>query len=539
MTQGETLSPSLFLLAIDPLLRTIQRDTSISGIKVGTQKVKVMAYADDIVLISDNKDDLEKMLEHVRTYSKASNAKLSERKCQILSFGSEKIECIGNIRRCPNTERVRHLGVFFNEEGIVNNLGEIFEKLEKKLSLLRNLFPIFTTKVNIWKGYAISALLYHSEVLCITPEQVRHFEKLEKWFLFTNSHHEGQVVVFQPHKTYTANIRLERLKEPVANGGRNLPIISDVFSMAKAKTLARAMTGERKFLPCYTLIRERCDELYLMQSKHNLVHPLFSDKNSPKTLRQWEWFAQAAPAYQKLKKECSTFPQSGEDLVLNTVSKQVIKCSSISNFSNGVANHFPVGAPSSSKYRKITPKNATKAPLQKWKRPTVLKLVRLGQKPSLRDIAIATRHNQETKVLWTSKQKKMIDDLVPLKSLLTTKLHSLAKIEDFMWKLLTQFWIKIKNKGCALCGEEEFSPEHLLIHCKKVRSWERHLDIDAEHPTEKRLCRKKHQFTPPASTSPPAGSTTGASGSATGTLSSKSSTLQTPCKPRWPTWRDS
>ncbi len=98
--QGETLSPFLFILAIDPLLNTIQNDDSIKGVKTGTRRVKVMAYADDLVLISETKEDLEKMLQHVKTYEKASNAKLNEKKSQLLSFGTEIIERIGDIEQC-------------------------------------------------------------------------------------------------------------------------------------------------------------------------------------------------------------------------------------------------------------------------------------------------------------------------------------------------------------------------------------------------------------------------------------------------------
>ena len=60
--QGETLSPFLFILAIDPLLNSVENDQTIKGIKVGNKNVKIMAYADDLVLISDNKRDLEKMI---------------------------------------------------------------------------------------------------------------------------------------------------------------------------------------------------------------------------------------------------------------------------------------------------------------------------------------------------------------------------------------------------------------------------------------------------------------------------------------------
>ncbi len=115
--QGETLSPFLF---IDPLLNSVENDKSIKGIKVGNKNVKIMAYADDLVLISDNKRDLEKMLAKVRLYESASNAKLNEKKSQIISFGENEIKNISEIEQAK--ERVRHLGIYFDKNGLVNNI---------------------------------------------------------------------------------------------------------------------------------------------------------------------------------------------------------------------------------------------------------------------------------------------------------------------------------------------------------------------------------------------------------------------------------
>lgn len=140
--QGETLSPFLFILAIDPLLNSINNDENIEGVLIGKNRVKVMAYADDLVLLSTSKEDLLKSLEYVKTYEKASNAKLNEKKSQILSFGDEsnRIENISDIRQCKVDERVRHLGFYFNHQGLINNIDEILDKITRKLKILRNLF---------------------------------------------------------------------------------------------------------------------------------------------------------------------------------------------------------------------------------------------------------------------------------------------------------------------------------------------------------------------------------------------------------------
>ena len=75
-----------------------------------------MAYSEDLVLISKSKEDLERMLEKVKFYEKASNAKLNEKKSQMLSFGNEIIKNIGEIEQSKSNEKVRNLGFFFNHK---------------------------------------------------------------------------------------------------------------------------------------------------------------------------------------------------------------------------------------------------------------------------------------------------------------------------------------------------------------------------------------------------------------------------------------
>ena len=272
--QGETLSPFLFILAIDPLLNTIQYDENIKGVKCGTKKVKVMAYADDLVLISETKEDLEKMLKHVRRYEKASNAKLNEKKSQLLSFGNEVIDKIGDIVQCKSEDKVRHLGFFFNKDGLINNIDEILEKILKKLKILRNLYPNFTTRINIWKGYAISSLLYQSEVIAITKNQVEHFERIEKWFLFQGNLNDVEVNSIDDLKNTFSKISLQRLALPTKYGGMNLRRIEDVFSASKTKVLMRAIQDHGKMKPCNILLFERSG-FYLKEGGKDIVHPFY------------------------------------------------------------------------------------------------------------------------------------------------------------------------------------------------------------------------------------------------------------------------
>ena len=59
--QGCVMSPILFSLFVNGLAREIKAVGK--GVQVGRQKVQLLLYADDIVLISDTQKDLQSMLD--------------------------------------------------------------------------------------------------------------------------------------------------------------------------------------------------------------------------------------------------------------------------------------------------------------------------------------------------------------------------------------------------------------------------------------------------------------------------------------------
>ena len=59
--QGCTLSPWLFNVFIDKVVKKARRDF-VSGVKVSTRDVEVLLFADDMVLMADSAEGLEKNL---------------------------------------------------------------------------------------------------------------------------------------------------------------------------------------------------------------------------------------------------------------------------------------------------------------------------------------------------------------------------------------------------------------------------------------------------------------------------------------------
>ena len=93
--QGCPLSPLLFNIAIDPLIRIINSRFHGEGI----ENICIQAYADDIVLIANNESALNEMLKTMEIFCRYAHLKINANKCGIYSYLLEN-----NRRVSTNTE---------------------------------------------------------------------------------------------------------------------------------------------------------------------------------------------------------------------------------------------------------------------------------------------------------------------------------------------------------------------------------------------------------------------------------------------------
>ena len=88
--QGCVLSPILFSIYINGLAKQINRERK--GITIGGNHISILMYADDIVLVADNRKDLQKLMDIVTNWGKKWRCTYNKTKSEVVVFGSNKKE---------------------------------------------------------------------------------------------------------------------------------------------------------------------------------------------------------------------------------------------------------------------------------------------------------------------------------------------------------------------------------------------------------------------------------------------------------------
>lgn len=87
------LSPLLFNLLIADIEKEMGK-VKWGGVKVGKSKIYTLAYADDVVLMTEEEEEMRSMMKRLKMYLERKNLKLNTEKTKIIRFrkGGERWE---------------------------------------------------------------------------------------------------------------------------------------------------------------------------------------------------------------------------------------------------------------------------------------------------------------------------------------------------------------------------------------------------------------------------------------------------------------
>ncbi len=97
MRQGCPISPFLFLIVVELLAISVEKNLNLLGITLFNREIKISQLADDTTLFLKDKNQIKNAIKLVQTFSDASGLQLNITKCEILPVHDSSEQTMFNI----------------------------------------------------------------------------------------------------------------------------------------------------------------------------------------------------------------------------------------------------------------------------------------------------------------------------------------------------------------------------------------------------------------------------------------------------------
>ncbi len=167
--QGCPLSPLLYALALEPLLRRLKDETgspALRGIAVpGGSRARVSAYADDVSAFVSSRSDIEAVQKALDRYEKVTGAKINRDKSSGLRLGAWKgVDLPGRFGWTDGPVRI--LGVWFGPDlQLEKNWSEVRAKVYAAGQTWRRRMLSVKGRAEVCATYIFPLVLYRLSVL--------------------------------------------------------------------------------------------------------------------------------------------------------------------------------------------------------------------------------------------------------------------------------------------------------------------------------------------------------------------------------------
>ena len=183
--QGCILSPCLFNLYAEYIMRNAGLKETQAGIKIAGRNINNLRYADDTTLMAESEEELKSLLMKVKVQSEKVGLKLNIQKTKIMASGpitsweidGETVETVSDFiflgskistdGDCSHQIKRRlHLG-----RKVMNNLDSMFKSRDITLS----------TKVRLVKAMVFHVVMYRCENWTVKKAECRRIDAFELW----------------------------------------------------------------------------------------------------------------------------------------------------------------------------------------------------------------------------------------------------------------------------------------------------------------------------------------------------------------------
>jgi endonuclease/exonuclease/phosphatase (EEP) superfamily protein YafD len=246
--QGDALSCSLFVLAIEPVLRNIIANDNIiplSSPRIEYIWPKVLGYADDLTIITSNDNRcIEEVFTEYGLFTKASGLKLNADKTEIFTIqgrnhdpdvGQLDIRYLNQQYLLNRLDTIKINGIIFKTNRLqmqVANLNIMINKMQNHFLAWSHRSLSLLGKVQIIKTFGISQYLY---TLAAINLDATHWKRINK-FIYKFIWNKNLNVAPAPHR-----IRKEVVLTSVEQGGFGMVDLESVMNASRIKRFSQLM----------------------------------------------------------------------------------------------------------------------------------------------------------------------------------------------------------------------------------------------------------------------------------------------------------
>jgi hypothetical protein len=243
--QGDALSCSLFILAIEPIIRNIMNNTDIEVLnsdRINYEWPRVLGYADDITILTNNNNKcVSAVFEEYELFTTASGLKLNADKTEIFTIkgndvppdpGQYNIRYMGQHYILNQLETIKINGIYFNTNRLQmqeTNLALMTEKMNRHFSDWSKRSLSILGKIQIIKTFGLSQYLYTLAVINLNTKHWKQIRKIIYKFIWNKNMNAAPA----PDR-----IRRELLLTPVEQGGFGMVDLESVMNSSRIRHFA-------------------------------------------------------------------------------------------------------------------------------------------------------------------------------------------------------------------------------------------------------------------------------------------------------------
>ena len=200
--QGCSLSSMLYSLAIEPLLHKLRGQLSGFSLPKCKENFKLSAYADDLIILVNNQDEINVLNETVNNFGKVSSARINWKKSEALAIGNKLINrCVLPGGLMWRKGGLKYLGIHVGDESSISkNWENTLEKVEGRLRKWKWILPKLSLKGRILIiNNLVSSMLWH-RLACSDPPAnlLPRLQSIITDFFWDRLHWVPQSVLFLP-----------------------------------------------------------------------------------------------------------------------------------------------------------------------------------------------------------------------------------------------------------------------------------------------------------------------------------------------------